>query len=117
MRPAANPFAVREYGRLERLTPRALIWRNIVNSTVFVGPDGGVLAVWGGHFLPDFGLRGLVATTLDTSGVANFFAASIAASGGTREPVTGAASTGLIGGIQGCGGKAVSGELGLRWRD
>src|SRR5580700_9640836 len=67
------------------------------NSTVFVGPDGGVLAVWGGHFLPDFGLRGLVATTLDTSGVANFFAASIAASGGTREPVTGAASTGLIG--------------------
>jgi glyoxylase-like metal-dependent hydrolase (beta-lactamase superfamily II) len=40
MRPAANPFAVREYGRLERLTPRALIWRNIVNSTVFIGSKG-----------------------------------------------------------------------------
>src|SRR5271154_3315505 len=40
MRPAANPFAVREYGRLERLTPHALIWRNIVNSTVFVGSKG-----------------------------------------------------------------------------
>ncbi len=40
MRPAANPFAVREYGRLERLTQRTLIWRNIVNSTVFVGSKG-----------------------------------------------------------------------------
>jgi len=40
MRPAANPFAVREYGHLESLTPRAKIWRNIVNSTVFVGSRG-----------------------------------------------------------------------------
>ena len=40
MRPAANPFAAREYGHLEPLTPRALIWRNIVNSTIFVGSRG-----------------------------------------------------------------------------
>lgn len=40
MRPAGNPFAPREYGHLEALTGNALIWRNIVNSTVFVGSRG-----------------------------------------------------------------------------
>lgn len=42
MPPAAdrNPFAPRTYGSLERLTPRVAIWRNIVNSTVFIGDRG-----------------------------------------------------------------------------
>jgi glyoxylase-like metal-dependent hydrolase (beta-lactamase superfamily II) len=40
MRPATNPFAPREYGHLERLGARVGIWRNIVNSTVFVGDRG-----------------------------------------------------------------------------
>ena len=40
MRPAGNPFAPRTYGSLEQLTPRVGLWRNIVNSTVFVGDKG-----------------------------------------------------------------------------
>jgi cyclase len=36
----ANPFAPRDYGRLERVTDRVHIWRNIVNSGVFVGDRG-----------------------------------------------------------------------------
>ena len=43
-KPAANPFAPRTYGAFETLTPRVHIWRNIVNSTVFVG-DRGVAVV------------------------------------------------------------------------
>lgn len=39
-KPAGNPFAPRTYGSLERLTERVFIWRNIVNSTVFVGTKG-----------------------------------------------------------------------------
>ena len=35
-----NPFAPRTYGQLEGLSPRVHIWRNIVNSTVFVGERG-----------------------------------------------------------------------------
>ena len=35
-----NPFAPRTYGSLERLSPRVAIWRNIVNSTVFIGDRG-----------------------------------------------------------------------------
>jgi len=34
-----NPFAAREYGHLERVSDRVYIWRNIVNSGVFVGDD------------------------------------------------------------------------------
>ncbi len=34
-----NPFAPRTYGQLEAVTPRVFIWRNIVNSTVFVGEN------------------------------------------------------------------------------
>jgi cyclase len=37
---AGNPFAPRTYGQLEQLSPRVFIWRNIVNSTVFVGDNG-----------------------------------------------------------------------------
>jgi cyclase len=40
MRPQENPFAPRTYGSFERLSERVLIWRNIVNSTVFVGERG-----------------------------------------------------------------------------
>ena len=40
MRPAGNPFAPRTHGTLEQLTPRVALWRNIVNSTVFVGDKG-----------------------------------------------------------------------------
>lgn len=38
-RPASrdNPFAPRVHGVLETVTPRVLLWRSIVNSTVFVG--------------------------------------------------------------------------------
>jgi glyoxylase-like metal-dependent hydrolase (beta-lactamase superfamily II) len=39
-----NPFAPRTYGQWEVLTPRVGLWRNIVNSTVFVG-DRGVAVV------------------------------------------------------------------------
>jgi len=39
MRPP-NPFAVRDYGSLERVTDRVFIWRNIVNSAVFIGDRG-----------------------------------------------------------------------------
>lgn len=35
-----NPFAPRTYGTLERISPRVAIWRNIVNSTVFIGERG-----------------------------------------------------------------------------
>ncbi|MBA3709249.1 MAG: MBL fold metallo-hydrolase, partial [Planctomycetes bacterium] len=35
-----NPFAPRSYGSLERVTDRVWIWRNIVNSAVFVGDRG-----------------------------------------------------------------------------
>jgi glyoxylase-like metal-dependent hydrolase (beta-lactamase superfamily II) len=35
-----NPFAPRTYGQWEQLTPRVGLWRNIVNSTVFVGERG-----------------------------------------------------------------------------
>ena len=35
-----NPFAPRVYGSLERITEHAFIWRNIVNSTIFVGERG-----------------------------------------------------------------------------
>lgn len=38
--PAGNPFAPRTYGQLEQLSPRVYIWRNIVNSTIFVGDKG-----------------------------------------------------------------------------
>ncbi|HYE07109.1 MAG TPA: MBL fold metallo-hydrolase [Planctomycetota bacterium] len=37
---AGNPFAPRDYGRLETLSPRVHLWRNIVNSSVFVGERG-----------------------------------------------------------------------------
>lgn len=37
---AANPFARRPRGQLERLSERAFLWRNVVNSTVFVGERG-----------------------------------------------------------------------------
>jgi cyclase len=41
MRPAAaNPFARRPRGQLEALSERAFLWRNVVNSTVFVGERG-----------------------------------------------------------------------------
>ncbi len=40
MKPAGNPFAPRTYGTMEELTPRVGLWRNIVNSTVFVGDNG-----------------------------------------------------------------------------
>jgi glyoxylase-like metal-dependent hydrolase (beta-lactamase superfamily II) len=40
MKPAGNPFAPREYGHLEAVTPRVHLWRNIVNSSVFVGDRG-----------------------------------------------------------------------------
>jgi cyclase len=40
MRPAANPFAPREYGHLDRVSDRVYLWRNIVNSGVFVGERG-----------------------------------------------------------------------------
>ena len=39
MRPT-NPFAVRDYGSLVRVSDRVFIWRNIVNSAVFVGDRG-----------------------------------------------------------------------------
>lgn len=39
-KPVTNPFAPRTYGSLERLTEHSYIWRNIVNSTVFVGTKG-----------------------------------------------------------------------------
>lgn len=39
MRPP-NPFAPRSYGDLERVTDRVYLWRNIVNSTIFVGDHG-----------------------------------------------------------------------------
>ncbi len=35
-----NPFAPRTYGTLERISPRVAIWRNIVNSTIFIGERG-----------------------------------------------------------------------------
>jgi len=35
-----NPFAPRDYGRLEAVTDHVHIWRNIVNSGVFVGERG-----------------------------------------------------------------------------
>ena len=35
-----NPFAPRTYGELEKLSDRVYAWRNIVNSTVFVGDRG-----------------------------------------------------------------------------
>ena len=38
--PPPNPFAPRSYGTLEPVTGRAFLWRNIVNSTVFVGDRG-----------------------------------------------------------------------------
>lgn len=34
-----NPFAPRQYGRLEQVTDRVYIYRNIVNSSIFVGDD------------------------------------------------------------------------------
>jgi cyclase len=40
MRPAGNPFAPRTYGSFEPLSERAGIWRNIVNTTVFIGERG-----------------------------------------------------------------------------
>ncbi len=40
MRPAGNPFAPRTYGSYEPLSERAGIWRNIVNTTVFIGERG-----------------------------------------------------------------------------
>ena len=40
MRPVGNPFAPRTYGSYEPLSPRAGIWRNIVNTTVFIGDRG-----------------------------------------------------------------------------
>ena len=40
MRPASNPFAPRTYGSYEPLSARAGIWRNIVNTTVFIGDRG-----------------------------------------------------------------------------
>ena len=40
MRPAGNPFAPRTYGSYEPLSERAGIWRNIVNTTVFIGDRG-----------------------------------------------------------------------------
>ncbi len=35
-----NPFAKRQYGQLEQINQHAYIFRNIVNSTVFVGEKG-----------------------------------------------------------------------------
>jgi glyoxylase-like metal-dependent hydrolase (beta-lactamase superfamily II) len=35
-----NPFAPRDYGRLEAVTPHVHLWRNIVNTGVFVGSRG-----------------------------------------------------------------------------
>lgn len=35
-----NPFTPRTYGRLERVTERVYIWRNITNSSFVVGTDG-----------------------------------------------------------------------------
>ena len=40
MRPTGNPFAPRTYGSYEPLTERAGIWRNIVNTGIFVGERG-----------------------------------------------------------------------------
>ena len=38
-RPAERPFAPRTYGRLERVTPRVYLFRNVVNSVVVLGDD------------------------------------------------------------------------------
>jgi cyclase len=41
MKPAAgNPFAPRDYGQLEPVNGRVAIWRNIVNSAIFIGDKG-----------------------------------------------------------------------------
>lgn len=41
MKPAAgNPFAPRSYGQLEPISGRIAIWRNIVNSAIFIGDKG-----------------------------------------------------------------------------
>lgn len=40
MRPAANPFTPRQYGQLDRVSDRVFLWRNIVNTGVFVGKRG-----------------------------------------------------------------------------
>ncbi|NRA40018.1 MAG: MBL fold metallo-hydrolase, partial [Planctomycetes bacterium] len=42
MRPSAenNPFAPRNYGSLEQVTERCYIFRNIVNSHIYVGDNG-----------------------------------------------------------------------------
>lgn len=44
MPPPPNPFASRDHGRLEPVTSRVFIWRNIVNTAVFVG-DAGIAVV------------------------------------------------------------------------
>ena len=38
-KPAERPFAPRAYGRLERVTPRVYLFRNVVNSVVVLGDD------------------------------------------------------------------------------
>lgn len=38
-RPTERPFAPRTYGRLERVTPRVYLFRNVVNSVVVLGDD------------------------------------------------------------------------------
>lgn len=38
--PPGNPYARREHGRLEALADDVFLWRNVVNSTVFVGSRG-----------------------------------------------------------------------------
>ena len=38
-KPSERPFAPRTYGRLERVTPRVYLFRNVVNSVVVLGDD------------------------------------------------------------------------------
>ena len=38
-KPGERPFAPRTYGRLERVTPRVYLFRNVVNSVVVLGDD------------------------------------------------------------------------------
>lgn len=38
-KPAANPFAPRAYGELQKISERVYLYRNITNSTILVGDD------------------------------------------------------------------------------
>ena len=38
-KPPERPFAPRTYGRLEQVTPRVYLFRNVVNSVVVLGDD------------------------------------------------------------------------------